>query len=334
MRMGGLAANLQPKFAAVSVNWKVPVRPNHVRVSGGVSQTTEHRCAVALIGPLIWACQGDIHLGVLETTGQGGANGAATAGASSGGAGEAKGGFAGGGSPDGAAAGSSARAGNANLLWHAEFESADLSEWTSDGQGANYRSSEPVAPVITSERAHTGTQALKVSISVEGGMTSANYMYRQATTPVEAYYSAWFLIPQNYTVKDWWNILHFVGSQTGDGRNEVSLWDVDLRSTTDGSLGLYVYEFGGSKQHNPVAARAFPIGVWVQLEVLFRKASDSTGRFAVYQDGALLIDVSGVRTAPNDWLRWAVGSASSNIAPTPADLYVDDAAISLARVSP
>jgi hypothetical protein len=191
-----------------------------------------------------------------------------------------------------------------------------------------------VAPVITSERAHTGTQALKVSISVEGGMTSANYMYRQAATPAEAYYGAWFLIPQNYTVKDWWNILHFVGSQTGDGRNEVSLWDVDLRSSADGSLALYVYEFGGTKQHNPASPRAFPIGVWVQLEVLFHKAPDNSGRFAVYQDGALLIDVNGVRTAPNDWLRWAVGSASSNIAPTPADVYVDDAAISLTRISP
>jgi hypothetical protein len=191
-----------------------------------------------------------------------------------------------------------------------------------------------VAPVITSEHAHTGAQALKVSISVANGMTSANYMYRQAATPVEAYYSAWFFIPQNYTVKDWWNILHFVGSQTGDGRNEMSLWDVDLRSAADGSLGLYVYEFARSKQHDPATPRAFPVGAWVELSVLFRKANDTSGRFAVYQDGTLLIDVSDVRTAPNDWLRWSVGSASSDIVPTPADLYLDDATISLARVAP
>lgn len=128
--------------------------------------------------------------------------------------------------------------------------------------------------------------------------------------------------------------MHFVGSQTGDGRDEVALWDLDLRSAPDGTLALYAYEFGATKQYDPQLPQPFPIGVWVKVEILFRKASDASGRFAVYQDGALLLDLSGVRTAPNDWLRWSLGSASGDIVPSPAELYIDDATISLSRLEP
>jgi hypothetical protein len=220
------------------------------------------------------------------------------------------------------------------VIWRSDFEVGDLSEWTGDGQGANYRSGEPSLPTVVSERAHTGAQSLKLTISVANGMNSVNYMYRQAPTPTEAYYTAWFFLPKNYAVKDWLNIVHFVGSQTGDGRNEVALWDLDLRSASDGTLGLYAYEFDGSKQYDPMVPRPFPVGAWVKIEILFRKAADASGRVAVFQDGVSMLDLTNVRTAPNDWLRWALGSASTNIVPSPAELYVDDATISSTRVAP
>jgi len=234
----------------------------------------------------------------------------------------------------GSTGGGTAGAGVEGLIWRSDFEVGDLSEWTGDGQGANYRSGEPSLPTVVSERAHTGAQSLKLTISVANGMNSVNYMYRQAPTPTEAYYTAWFFLPKNYAVKDWLNIVHFVGSQTGDGRNEVALWDLDLRSASDGTLGLYAYEFDGSKQYDPLVARPFPVGAWVKIEILFRKASDASGRVAVFQDGVSMLDLTNVRTAPNDWLRWALGSASTNIMPSPAELYVDDATISSTRVAP
>jgi len=41
---------------------------------------------------------------------------------------------------------------------------------------------------------------------------------------------------------------------------------------------------------------------------------------------------SGVATVPNDWLQWDAGGASTNILPTPAYIYMDDAAISLIQL--
>ena len=267
----------------------------------------------------VCGCDPDIHLGTLAGAGDRGSGGAGAA------ANDASGGARTGGAP---------ATGGAKGFWRAEFELGDLSEWTSDGQGANYRSNQLSAPEITTERAHAGNQSAKVTISVVNGMNSVNYLYRQAPTPSEAYFSAWFLIPRGYTVPDWWNIVHFVGSQSGDGRDEVGLWDVDLQSTADGSLSAYVWSFEQSKRYDPPVRRVFPVGVWVELGVLFRKASDDSGHFAVYQDGVLLLELASVRTAPNDWLRWAVGSASTDITPSPAELFIDDASIAVAPRAP
>jgi hypothetical protein len=77
-----------------------------------------------------------------------------------------------------------------------------------------------------------------------------------------------------------------------------------------------------------------PSGKWVQFEVLLRKATDDTGRFAVWQDGALIVDIENVQTAENDWAQWNVGASSDEIAPSPALIYIDDAAISLVRLGP
>ena len=292
-------------------------------------------CALALCGSLVEACDPDVYLGSMGSAGTAGSSGERAHGGGSGASGaRANGGGAGAGGTVSSGGGGAAGAGEQDPIWRSDFEVGDLSEWTGDGNGGSYRSGDSSVPTVVSERAHTGTQSLKLTISVANGMSNVNYVYRQAPTPTEAYYTAWFFLPKNYTVKDWLNIVHFVGSETGDGRNEVSLWDLGLRSASDGTLALYAYEFDGSKEYNPAVARPFPVGAWVKIEVLFRKASDASGRVAVFQDGVSLLDVTNVRTAPNDWLRWAIGNASANIVPSPADLYVDDASISLTRVAP
>jgi hypothetical protein len=70
----------------------------------------------------------------------------------------------------------------------------------------------------------------------------------------------------------------------------------------------------------------------VQFEVLLRKAADSTGQIAVWQNGLLILNEPAVATAPNDWIEWDVGGSSDDITPLPAPVYVDDAAISLVRL--
>jgi len=63
-----------------------------------------------------------------------------------------------------------------------------------------------------------------------------------------------------------------------------------------------------------------------------RKATDATGRVAVWQDDALILDADGVITTENDWMEWDVGAASTDLTPSPGVVFVDDAAISLVRL--
>ncbi len=65
-----------------------------------------------------------------------------------------------------------------------------------------------------------------------------------------------------------------------------------------------------------------PSGKWVQFEVLLRKATDDTGRFAVWQDGALIVDIENVQTAENDWAQWNVGASSDELVTLPTLMYV------------
>jgi len=82
-------------------------------------------------------------------------------------------------------------------------------------------------------------------------------------------------------------------------------------------------------QANPIPV---PLGRWVHFEIFFRKASDTTGRITIWQDGVQILDHANVATAPTDLLQWDAGGGSNDISPAPAAVYFDDATISLARV--
>jgi hypothetical protein len=227
-----------------------------------------------------------------------------------------------------------------SILWHSDFEVGNLSEWTSDGKGGISQSSAPQDPTIVTTPTHANSsRAAQFVISPQNGMVSANYVYRQPT-PVEAYYSAWFYIPDAYSTTSYWNIMHFPVSTTGDDRALTDGWDLDLGTRSDGQLIAYIYQFGipnfstASRHDDGTAAPPVPTRQWVHFEVFFRIAADATGRVALWQDGALVIDVDGVPTAPTPFLRWAVGSAAIDITPSPATIYIDDAAISTSRLGP
>ena len=89
---------------------------------------------------------------------------------------------------------------------------------------------------------------------------------------------------------------------------------------------------GGGTWHQAVAD--LPEGRWVHLEAYYRKAADQTGQVIVWQDGAQLLDVAGVRTANDDDLQWAVTNYGQDTAPADVTVYVDDAAIGTSRLGP
>ena len=77
-----------------------------------------------------------------------------------------------------------------------------------------------------------------------------------------------------------------------------------------------------------------PIGQWFQIEAFYRSAPDDTGRVTVWQDGVLVIDVSGGPTAPTSYVEWSVGSLADGLTPPTASLYIDDVAIARRRLGP
>jgi predicted phosphoadenosine phosphosulfate sulfurtransferase len=74
-----------------------------------------------------------------------------------------------------------------------------------------------------------------------------------------------------------------------------------------------------------------PIGRWFLVEAFMHQAMDNSGQVTFWIDGALLVDVTGVSTVPTMWLSWNVGGSASNIAEPPAEIFLDDAAITRTR---
>lgn len=225
--------------------------------------------------------------------------------------------------------------GPASLLWKATFEPGNLSEWTGDGRGGTYLENDASgAAQVTTAVAHRGTNAAMVGIMPTASMPSISYLYRSQPSPAQAYYSAWFYVPSTISVGSYLSLVHFRNSRTGDGANLYAVWDVNLTPLPGGAVAAQLYDYTKQFDLQQMVTIPFPYDRWVQLEVFFSKATDLTGRVAVWQDGTLILDRSNVATVSTDWLQWDVGGASDNLLPSPSVVYVDDAAISLARLGP
>ncbi|HVY37586.1 MAG TPA: hypothetical protein VHM31_06610 [Polyangia bacterium] len=226
--------------------------------------------------------------------------------------------------------------GSASLIWKATFEPGDFSEWSRDGQGGTYREDDNVPADVVSTPVHRGSKAGVFAVTPAASMVSISYAFRNQPATPSAYYSAWFYVPSTIVVGSYLSLVHFRGSLTGDGRNPYAIWDVNLTPLADGTVAAQLFDYvKGIDTPQPLMVR-FPPDRWVQLEVLFVKATGPTGRVAIWQDGTLILDHPNVTTVANDWLQWEVGGASDDLTGTalPALVYVDDAAISLVRLGP
>jgi hypothetical protein len=244
---------------------------------------------------------------------------------------------------DGGGGGTGGTGGGTGVLWRATFEPGDLSEWSGDGYGGPYVENATGSPVASTERVHNGRYAGRTSVAPTMGMLSFNYLYRNGPTPTEVYYSAWHYIPSGITLPyepgrtGWLSLVHFRGSPTGDGRNPYATWDLNVNQKGDGLLYAHLWNYRTQtnvERKTTLPPLPTPFDRWVHIEILMRMATGPWGRLGVWQEGYLLLELEGVATVANDWVEWSIGSASNDVSPTPALLYVDDAAISLLPVGP
>ena len=172
---------------------------------------------------------------------------------------------------------------------------------------------------------HGGRYAAAFSVTTDSSRNGwQTRCARQGVLPVEATYGAWYYIPSLAKTTDNWNLFHFRGGAPDDWHG---LWDVSLNTADDGSLYLELYNFLNDSVRAPDAPPPVPIGSWFHVEFRLLRAKDATGEVALYQDGALLLEVTGIVTDDTDVAQWYVGNLAKALTPQDSTLYVDDVTI-------
>jgi hypothetical protein len=216
------------------------------------------------------------------------------------------------------------------VIWHADHESGDTSEWEATSM---FGGSSTMNATVTDEQAHSGDYSLAL---VAPG-TEAFGAGFDFNTEAEAYFSAWFYVPAAYAGVAEWSFLGFASRGEGCTGPESTCAGVDvrMRSLPTGELLLYLFNSEPDVLQPPLSdpPTYLPIGRWFQLEVFYRRATEHSGRFHLWLDGAPIFRFDGWRTAEFDNLFVAFGAPPQLDGEVPV-LFVDDVAISHIAVTP
>ncbi|HYQ18214.1 MAG TPA: hypothetical protein VEQ58_20710 [Polyangiaceae bacterium] len=237
------------------------------------------------------------------------------------------------------------RLGN-DLLWSADQETGDLEQWTRDGQG---QALEPRTPEpdgasgmpatdsnidVSTEVAHRGNHSVKI-VNPTGWEQDFDgpELYHVLGQLSDAYYSAWFLLPEAYRLEPQLTLMRLRSRDVG-GSELFNGEELQLRSLSSGGYVLQVFSNNNGFLLEPIADPAPHVqsGRWFQLEA--RYEPQSSGRLRIWLDGNLVYDLSGRPGATGAELVLSVCNVAQAATPAPVVLFVDDVAVSLSRVSP
>jgi hypothetical protein len=218
------------------------------------------------------------------------------------------------------------------FLWSAQHETGDLSEWLEGGKGGSSADLPDTSLAVSTDFAHGGKYSVKLSNAAVADYKTVR-LWRQDSYPEEAYYSAWYYLPQAYVTTDDWTIMQIRAPVPGDPTVVSQFMDVDLRSLPGGDLIVTVFDHRPQylRAPTPDPAVPVPLGAWFQIVVYFRNVADDRGRFTLWLDGQLLYDLrrpSGF----NQTVYFTPCSVSADLAPAASVLYVDDASVSVGQV--
>lgn len=235
-----------------------------------------------------------------------------------------------------------------DLVWTADQETGDLGAWTSgDGGGTRLPSTDSTIEV-TSEHARSGRFSIKLvnptgwnpndrpdddtSKVVEEGDEGPELFHVLGELD-DAYYSAWFMLPEQYQIDPMLTLLRLRARATPDDLPAGGEALV-VRSLRTGGYVLQVLNNHPNFLLEPVAEPAPRIeaGRWFQLEVRYEPRG--SGRLRVWLDGRLSYDLGARPGAPPGELTLSLCNVAERAEPQPLVLYADDAAVSLSRVSP
>lgn len=224
-----------------------------------------------------------------------------------------------------------------DIIWSAGHESGDLSEWANGAGGADNSGEDEGSVAVSEERAHGGRFALKLEKTVDTSSIARGGGPRLARVglPEEAFYSAWYFVPQAYQTHSYWTIMQFDSLTMTNAVYDRGI-DLQLRSLPDGALVLQALFHNEAYLLSPLTnpVPTIPIGRWFHVEVEFRAATDATGKMLVWLDGRRVYELSGRPTVEPTSLEFMVSSLLFDLEPSPVELYVDDVVISRSRTSP
>jgi hypothetical protein len=221
-----------------------------------------------------------------------------------------------------------------DLLWSADTESADLTQWASEPARAVLLPSAATTVEVTSDERHGGRRALKLVNPAAWESEEAGPELLHDAGPLEdAYYSAWFFLPEDYRLSAPLTLFH-LRSRDAHGEELHNGEQLQLRSLAGGGYVLQVFNnnAGFLLEPLPVLAPRVSAGAWFQLEARYQKKTG--GRLRVWLDGTLSYDLEARPGAAGSELVLCVGNVTERATPAPLLLFVDDAAISASRVTP
>lgn len=250
------------------------------------------------------------------------------------------------------------------ILWSADHEEGNLHDWHFGGGpdvgGGVFNTGEAgEAEATVSQRvAHSGQFSAKTTIAnairVQNGNRAVRLMRWTDVPwtaggqcfPAEAYYSVWMYFPRTYTPNKqapwdpgdggWWNVFQFKGSEGP----KVSLWGLNVAFDEDaGHMQFYLYSpVNTPKSYVQATPKPVPARQWVHVETFYRYAPLAPeGAIVVWQDGELILNVQGVKTAmvAAGGPSWGIGNytnhISGDVTEGTATIYFDDAIVGRRR---
>ena len=194
---------------------------------------------------------------------------------------------------------------------------------------------------------HGGSYSARLSLPSGAGAIrlARNTVADGRALPDSAYYSVWFLLPRRYDVPEWWNILQWKTAHALSPGGSDPTYTLNVGNRPGGEMFLYLYRhLGADCAYDPesvggaglaaASPAAVPVGRWFEVVARYDWATGPTGRVTVWQDGARVMDVDAACTeyadAVENGRQWSVNNYTlPGISPSPAEIWVDDAAISV-----
>lgn len=218
------------------------------------------------------------------------------------------------------------------VLWSADHEAGDLSEWNRGQGGSVFVTGSGQVEVVNTPDARSGHNALLLTIEGTGDEPHAARIFRWRENQQAAFYSAHLYFTRPIPETDWWNVMQFKSLDSA-GVSQPT-WVLNVTTNRSGLPRFYLWDAltGVSRPSSSALEDApIPLDQWVHVEIYLERSSERDGRIALWQDGVLLFDIADVATAYGDTIHWSIDNYVVGTTPSRIAVLADDAAIRAAE---